>query len=95
MGIIDKLKEFFESKSKRNQLYLPANEVFNDDVEDIKQTYRVKLPKKEKEPTLEACIEEFIKQYSLQEEINSNSSNKSYNAFRRMYCSHVEDVRSK
>lgn len=46
-----------------------------------------------REPSIEECIEEYIKQYSVQEELKPGSSymSKSYRAFRRMFCDKKEN----
>lgn len=89
MRIIENLKKFFNIRQEKEQKYLPSGQ------ENIRDKYRVQqLPNIPKEPTLEECMEEFIKQYSFQEDINSGSSNKSYNAFRRMFCDQEEEVRT-
>ena len=54
-----------------------------------KQKNRVPLPVIS-EPSFEACIEEFIWQYLIQNEINKNSLSKPYRAFIRMFCYNVE-----
>lgn len=91
MSIIDKLKAWvFGTQKKEQQLFLPASDEFVN--KDIKTTYAVKTVKNPREPALEECIEEFIKQYGLQENINPESSNKSYNAFIRMFCNQPETM---
>lgn len=91
MRIIDKLKAlFFGTRKKEQQLFLPDNDEFAN--EDIRTRYAVRPVKNPREPALEECIEEFIKQYRLQEDISPENPNKSYNAFRRMFCDQPEPM---
>lgn len=86
MNIIDKLKSFFLGLSKKNQqLYFPVNNTTIKNENSLKK-YAVKLAENPKEPTLEECIDEFVKQYLVQENFNSKSKNKAYNAFTLMFC---------
>ena len=39
-----------------------------------------------KQPSIEECIAEFIKQYDIQEKNNPDSSKKAYHAYLRMFC---------
>ena len=43
-----------------------------------------------REPSFEECIDEFIKQYNVQETFNGMSRDKVYNAFIRMFCDKEE-----
>ena len=92
MNIIDKLKSFFLGLSKKNQqLYFPVNNTTIKNENSIKK-YAVKLAENPKEPTLEECIDEFVKQYLVQENFNSKSKNKAYNAFTLMFCAQEEEM---
>ena len=95
MKIIDILKKFLGIKEK---LYLPIPEniqnTHRNNAQKFRQRYDIKrLPQNPKEPALEDCITEFIKQYQLQENINFDNKNKSYKAFRRMFCDQEEEMR--
>ena len=93
MSILDKLKEFFSSLRKKEQkLFLPTNEENINSGEGFRKGYAAQVIENPKEPSLEECIEEFIAQYAIQEQVNPNSYHKSYNAFRRMFCSEEEDL---
>lgn len=95
MRIIDALKKILGIKPNQEQLYLPVSQE-NYETSKFRQNCRIQqqLQNNPKEPTLEECMDEFIKQYSLQEQINSEHPNKSYNAFRRMFCDKEEDIRT-
>lgn len=43
-----------------------------------------------KEPSLQECIEEFIRQYRIQDKFDKSTSDKKYGAFMRMFCSESE-----
>lgn len=89
MNILDKIKEFFQKLQKKDQtLYLPVNNTINNQKPINK--YAVKLVGNPKEPTLEECIDEFIKQYLIQERDNPKRSGKAYRAFRGMFCTQEE-----
>lgn len=93
MSIINRLKKILGIKEE--QLYLPVGKEKNNSTKDFRGNLRMQqLPKNSQEPTLEECMEEFIKQYLLQEKINPESQNKPYNAFRRIFCNQEEEVRA-
>lgn len=92
MNILDKLKNFFLGLSKKNQqLYFPVNNTTIKNKNFIKK-YAVKLVENIKEPTLEECIDEFINQYIIQEQINPKKRDKVYKAFTRMFCEQEEEI---
>ena len=66
MKIIDVLKKILGIKPNQEQLYLPVSQE-NDETHKFRQNCRIQqqLPNNPKEPTLEECMDEFIKQYSL------------------------------
>lgn len=93
MSILDKIKGIFSRFQKKEQpLLLPTNKVNINSGEEFRKGYAAQVVESPKEPTLEECIEEFIAQYAIQEEINPNSYNISYNAFKRMFCSEEEEI---
>lgn len=92
MNIIEKLKKLLGIK--QDKLYLPIIEEKQNIAKEFNEKYRVKqLLQIPKEPSLEECIVEFLKQYHLQEKINHDSRHKSYKAFIRMFCDQEEEMR--
>lgn len=91
MNIINILRDFFSGlrKEKPKRLMPANNEKVNNKNEMTKHV--VKLPVNPKEPTLEQCIKEFISQYSLEEEMDPKSNNKTHRAFRRMFYNNEEE----
>lgn len=89
MNILDKLKEFFGRLQKKEQkLYFPVNNTINN--RQSMNQYQVQVLGNPKEPTLEECINEFINQYLIQEQIDSKRRDKAYRAFRGMFCTQEE-----
>ena len=89
MGILDKLKEFFLGlrKEKPKRLMPADNEKIKSKNEISKYVLRTV-----KEPSLEECIEEFINQYSTQQEIyGQDRTDKVYKAFITMFCNNKEE----
>ncbi|MBR3002535.1 MAG: hypothetical protein IKF38_03095 [Clostridia bacterium] len=97
MNLIEVFKNFFKRLNKKEQVpLLNEGEAKETQVtqDNFRQKYKVSQPELPKEPSLESCFEEYIKQYILQEKLKSDSSvqSKSYRAFRRMFCGNEESV---
>lgn len=85
MNIIKMLKDFFSGlRKEKPKLLMPTD---NEKVNNEMTKYVLKVVK---EPTLEGCIKEFIKQYSIQEKYEPKRLDKSYKAFVGMFCKEEE-----
>ena len=95
MKVLDVIKKLFKKLKKEEQTPLLTDgktQIIPQD--NFKNKYKFSQLELPKEPSLESCFEEYISQYSLQEEINPNTltANKSYKAFRRMFCGAEEEI---
>ena len=93
MSIIDILKSFFSRKPQQKLLPEGRNNIVERDVNtsnDFKNNlqYDVKKNPTLIEPDFKECVEEYIKQYAIQEEIKSKA--KIYHSFIRMFCDNEE-----
>ena len=95
MKLIDVIKNFF-NKNKSLPAPSQTENGASKNRGNSENPWRVeKLASLPKEHQLEECIAEFIKQYTIQEDINPKSNSKSYKAFRRLFCDQEEPIRKK
>ena len=93
MSILDKLKEFFKNIGKKEQPKLPESTKTRIEQEvSFRDKYRVNQLPTLREPSFEECVDEFIKQYNFQNEVNPDRYGKAYRAFRRMFCDEEEYI---
>lgn len=91
MKIFDKLKNIFKFNKKiSDDKLLPESTLQH--TNDFKNSLRYGSINVQKQPTVEECVEEFIKQYRIQLELNPEHDNKKYKAYCRMFCDKEEDV---
>lgn len=86
MTLLDKLKRIFKFNKNEEELKLITNGDYSEKAKQFKDTLCVDSVNYQKQPSLEDCIDEFIKQYRIQEEYNPNGSKKAYHAYSRMFC---------
>ena len=86
MKVLEILKNFFKMnrKNKDQKLITDGNDVVK--TNDFKKSLYVGDIDVKKQPSIEECIAEFIKQYDIQEKNNPDSSKKAYHAYLRMFC---------
>lgn len=86
MKIVEIFKNFFRTNKKsKEQKLLPEGKTI-EKTDEFKKNLYVGNVETLRQPSLEECIEEFIKQYSIQEEYNPKGSRKAYKAYSRMFC---------
>ena len=93
MSIIERIKKLFKKAEEEQQLLTDGSQTTNTK-DEFRKKYRVDQTNIPVEPSLESCFKEYIEQYLLQEEIKPGASmaDKSYRAFRRMFCSDEEEI---
>lgn len=87
MSIFEKIKQLFR-RNKNEIKLLPEGE--KNRADDFRKSLYVGNEEMFKQHSLEQCIDEFIKQYNIQEIYNPDGSNKKYKAFTRMFCEEEE-----
>ena len=83
MKIKEIIKKFFRKDEEPKLLLEENNEKKTNKFKDDLFVGSVNVAEQH---TLEECIEEFFKQYSLQDKYNPNGSKKAYKAYSRLFC---------
>lgn len=88
MNVIEILKKFFKLNKNEKTKLLTDGCVHDksQEKEEFKKSIFVGDVSITKQPSLQECVNEFIKQYNIQQKYEKSESGKVYHAYSRMFC---------